>query len=121
TKPVELQAAMMEASTPVAAVESFEEPPLDALPIPGPEIAEAEPVEDTVVEDTLIEDTLIEDTVVEEAAVEEVCLQPETPMEVDEPVDVRREPDTVIHKATEDVVTDSSRATVIAQDVVSSP
>jgi hypothetical protein len=121
TKPVELQAAMMEASTPVAAVESFEEPPLDALPIPGPEIAEAALVEDTVVENTVVEDTLIEDTVVEEAAVEEVCLQPETPMEVDEPVDVRREPDTVIHKATEDVVTDSSRATVIAQDVVSSP
>ena len=106
TKPVELQAAKMEASTPVAAVESFEEPPLEALPIAGPEIAEA---------------ALVEDTVVEEAAVEEVCLQPETPVEVDEPVDVRREPDTVIHEATEDVVTDSSRATVIAQDVVSSP
>lgn len=121
TEPVELQAAMIEASTPVAAVESFEEPPLEALPIAGPEIAEAALVEDTVVQDTVIEDTVIEDRVVEEAAVEEVCLQPETPVQVDEPVDVRREPDTVIHKATVDVVTDSSRATVIAQEVVSSP
>jgi len=110
-EPVGLQAAVIEPSTPVAAVESFEEPPLEALPIAGPEIAE----------EALVEDTVVEEVAVEEAAVEEVCLQPETPVEVNEHVDVRQEPDTLIHKATEDVVTDSSRATVIAQDVVSSP